>query len=616
MSFLGGAECSTGRNPLAALKTFTTADHSLQQDRMVGGQPTATSGGLRTQGGEMGQLDNQFNDFHLQQNANNAFNFDDMRGAIHEDFRHHAPMLSGPMTADTWATEFNSMTPMEQARMPPALRPGPEFNPTEFEAFQHSVRPQTTRMGTPTAPGAQNQFYRPQQFQGYQHFNNLGRFHNHTPLHLHNPPAVQQQQQQGKGKERMVELDEQNWAAQFDAMDKAEVLDEETMNKNIEAELQQQGDDGIFDDFHSVWKGIQDERLANGLTDINPEWISEFDSQKTWSTDLSSTKSMPNSGEYLFEQDNPYMTLDDPFLEGKRLMETGGNLSLAALAFEAAVQKKADHVEAWTFLGNCQAQNEKETPAIRALETALRLDPQNLNAMMGLAVSYTNEGYDTTAYSTLERWLGTKYPEITKDAPPTTNIDRQTLHQRVIDLFIRAAQLSPEGQQMDSDVQVGLGVLFYGDEEYDKAVDCFNAALIYDYDARDKNHLLWNRLGATLANSGRSEEAINAYERALTINPNFVRARYNLGVSCINIGCFEQAAQHLLGALAMHKVAEDKARSDAQSMGMDPDRVTHNQSTNLFDTLRRVFSQMGRKDLADRVMNGMDVDVFRQEFEF
>lgn len=231
-------------------------------------------------------------------------------------------------------------------------------------------------------------------------------------------------------------------------------------------------------------------------------------------------------------------------------------------------------------------------------------------------MSYTNEGYDTTAYSILERWLGTKYPELTKDSPPTTNVDRQTLHRRVIDLFIRAAQLSPEGQQMDSDVQVGLGVLFYGDEEYDKAVDCFNAALIYDYDARDKNHLLWNRLGATLANSGRSEEAINAYERALTINPNFVRARYNLGVSCINIGVFEQAAQHLLAALAMHKVAEDKARSDAQSMGMDPDRVTHNQSTNLFDTLRRVFSQMGRKDLADRVMNGMDVDVFRQEFEF
>ncbi len=37
------------------------------------------------------------------------------------------------------------------------------------------------------------------------------------------------------------------------------------------------------------------------------------------------------------------------------------------------------------------------------------------------------------------------------------------------------------------------------------------------------------------------EEAIAAYEKALAINPNFVRARYNLGVSCINIGCHAEA---------------------------------------------------------------------------
>lgn len=318
--------------------------------------------------------------FNAQQ-ANNAFDFSDFRANL-EDFRHHGPAQTGSMNTN-WAAEFAALPPQEQARLPPTLRPGPEFNPAEFEAFQHQAQMQHTRMGTPNiAPSTQTQFYRPQQFQGYQNFSNLGRFHNHAQLHVHSPPVVQQEHQ-GKGKERMVvELDEENWAAQFDAMDKAEVLDEETMNKNIDAELQQEGEGGMFGDFQSVWQGIQNDQLANGLADINPEWLAEFDSQKTWSTDLSSTKSLPNSGEYIFEQDNPYMTLDDPFQEGKRLMETGGNLSLAALAFEAAVQKKADHVEAWTMLGGCQAQNEKETPAIRALEHALRIDPKNLDAMM------------------------------------------------------------------------------------------------------------------------------------------------------------------------------------------------------------------------------------------
>jgi hypothetical protein len=40
------------------------------------------------------------------------------------------------------------------------------------------------------------------------------------------------------------------------------------------------------------------------------------------------------------------------------------------------------------------------------------------------------------------------------------------------------------------------------------------------------------------------------------------------------------------------------------------ERMMHqNQSTNLYDTLRRVFSQMGRRDLSEAVMAGMDVDV-------
>jgi len=186
---------------------------------------------------------------------------------------------------------------------------------------------------------------------------------------------------------------------------------------------------------------------------------------------------------------------------------------------------------------------------------------------------------------------------------------------------------------MDPDVQVGLGVLFYGAEEYDKAVDCFGAALASTESGTTNQsnqlHLLWNRLGATLANSGRSEEAIDAYERALALRPNFVRARYNLGVSCINIGVYEQAAQHLLGALAMHKVVEREAREKAKEIvdGANPgqggvsdgelDRLLmQNQSTNLYDTLRRVFGQMGRRDLGELVGPGMDVERFRGEFDF
>lgn len=470
------------------------------------------------------------------------------------------------------------------------------------------------------------------------------------------PQQQQQQQPEGKGKSRMVELDEKDWEAQFAQLDvtdqdAVDALDEQA-NKAMEDQLGEidrlvpESDVGTLSDdhFETAWQKAQAEINANHREftsrsdDINENFADweNFDMNTHFPRD-------PELGNYTFEPDNIFTSVNDPFEEGVRIMEDGGNLSLAALAFEAAVQKDPQHVEAWTRLGAVQAQNEKETPAIRALEQATKLDPANLDALMGLAVSYTNEGYDTTAYRTLERWLSVKYPSV---VPPRTEqddlndeitfTDRHNLHQRVTDLFINAAQLSPDATRMDADVQVGLGVLFYGAEEYDKAVDCFSSALQSNESASlthaqslNQRPLLWNRLGATLANSGRSEEAIHAYEKALELNPNFVRARYNLGVSCINIGCLPEAAQHLLGALDMHKMVEREGREKAREIveGANPGKgaagvdefekmIRANQSTNLYDTLRRVFGQMDRRDLADKVGPGMDPMAFRNEFEF
>jgi len=48
--------------------------------------------------------------------------------------------------------------------------------------------------------------------------------------------------------------------------------------------------------------------------------------------------------------------------------------------------------------------------------------------------------------------------------------------------------------------------------------------------------LIWNKLGATLSNSGRSAEAVEAFRRALDIVPGYVRTRHNLGLACMNLG--------------------------------------------------------------------------------
>jgi peroxin-5 len=540
-----------------------------------------------------------------------------------------------------WAAEFDPG--MQAAQMGSTMQERPAgFNPAEFAKFQQMNSAARTASPTtaeqPSMMGYQRPMYGMNTGMGMgMGMGGMGM--GMMPQNYSSQNFQQPMQNSAKGKERLVELDDQDWEAHFAELEQTDqnldALDEEA-NKHIEAELNEM-DRSVdeFGDFESIWKGIQAEteyarQLANEENFVEGH-MGDLDQWEGFDGLNTHSVRDPAMGDYLFEQENLFSQVTNPFEEGVKIMEEGGNLSLAALAFEAAVQKDPNHIAAWVRLGESQAQNEKETPAIRALEHALKQDPSNLEALMGLAVSYTNEGYESTAYRTLERWLATKYPSLIKE-PLSSDAemgftDRHLLHEKVTNLFIQAAQLSPSGEQMDPDVQVGLGVLFYGVEEYDKAVDCFGAALASTEsgvsNSSSQVHLLWNRLGATLANSGRSEEAIDAYSRALALRPNFVRARYNLGVSCINIGCFTEAAQHLLGALAMHKVVEKEGKEKAREVVGDGvsdsqlDNMIHqNQSTNLYDTLRRVFGQMGRRDLADVVGPGMDVERFRGEFEF
>jgi tetratricopeptide (TPR) repeat protein len=285
----------------------------------------------------------------------------------------------------------------------------------------------------------------------------------------------------GKGKGKLVELDDKHWEEQFKELEQDNLS--EQANQAMEKELEEvdrlvESETDHYGDFESIWKGIQAEHASRQMTedtDFDQLFSNEdlaawenFDSSLGLNTHNSYGRE-PLPGDYMFEQSNPYLEANaskSAFEQGVELMRTHGNLSLAALAFEAAVQQDPNHVEAWTMLGSAQAQNEKESPAIRALERAIQLDPNNLDALMGLAVSYTNEGYETTAYRTLERWLSVKYPQVhppdqVSEASDIGFTEQSIIHERVTNLFIKAAQLSPSGELMDPDVQVGLGVLFY-----------------------------------------------------------------------------------------------------------------------------------------------------------
>uniref|UniRef100_A0A673KG74 PEX5-related protein-like n=2 Tax=Sinocyclocheilus rhinocerous TaxID=307959 RepID=A0A673KG74_9TELE len=165
----------------------------------------------------------------------------------------------------------------------------------------------------------------------------------------------------------------------------------------------------------------------------------------------------------------------------------------------------------------------------------------------------------------------------------------------VKELYLEAAQHNSD--TIDPDLQTGLGVLYNLSSEFNKAVEAFNAAL----SVRPEDYLLWNRLGATLANGDRSEEAVEAYTRALELQPGFIRSRYNLGISCINMGAHREAASNFLTALSLQRKSRSRQLSHQVMSG------------SIWAALRIALSMLDQPELFQAANIG-DLDLLMRAF--
>jgi peroxin-5 len=295
----------------------------------------------------------------------------------------------------------------------------------------------------------------------------------------------------------------------------------------------------------------------------------------------------------------------------------------AVLLFEVAVQKEPNNMLAWQYLGTTQVENEQDTQAIKALRKCLDLKPDNLIAISTLATSYTNESMQRLAFDSLIKWLKyhPTYSELLRNdehslrllaesdmltaengATPFYLASLGVVNARdfmdLQEVFLKAVRLS--APKIDPELQCNLGVLFHLSGEYDKAADCFKTAL----QVKPEDHLLWNKLGATFANNNRNEEAIEAYYQALKLCPGFVRARYNLGIGCMNLGAYNEAVEHFLTALVQQ----------SQGNVTNTNKSSIQMSETIWTTLRLALSYLNRSDLYESCLN-KNLELLRKEFK-
>ncbi|KAF7321713.1 hypothetical protein MKEN_00692700 [Mycena kentingensis (nom. inval.)] len=309
---------------------------------------------------------------------------------------------------------------------------------------------------------------------------------------------------------------------------------------------------------------------------------------------------------YMFQRNNPYLSGSPATRTRHHLAHQGREAFLeSVLELEAAVQRNMTDASAWYDLGVKQQANERETQALQALRRALELDPSHLPSWLALAISHTNNGDRVATAEAISQWVdkNARYRSAVTafraNHSPSPGANTQERYNALIQCLISMARSDTSGE-VDADIQIALAVLLNSNEDYEKAQDCFRSALA----VRPDDWLLYNRVGATMANSGRAEEALQYYHRALELNPLYIRARYNLGISCINLRRFDDAAHHVLDALGLQE-------SDGVSSGVDTSGgVT---TAALWDSLRTTSLNLHRPDLA-AFCDERDLEGFRKSF--
>lgn len=266
-------------------------------------------------------------------------------------------------------------------------------------------------------------------------------------------------------------------------------------NKKAEEEFNEQYNKEFWDRLQDEWK-----KLSEDSGREHP-WLNEFSDY------------YDPYKEYKFDENNPMIDIENALEKGKAFL-VNGDVPSASLCFEVAVKQEPENAEAWQLLGTTQAENEKDPNAIAALKKSLELNPNNQAVLMALAISFTNESYQNQALKMLNQWMkvNPKYSNLVGGGPETeeaagveeiasSRIRGMELEQTQ-ELFLKAVQQNSVTGEYDVDVQEALGVLFNLSSEYDKAVDCFQAAV----EMSPGNAKLWNRLGASYANGNKPTE--------------------------------------------------------------------------------------------------------------
>jgi protein O-GlcNAc transferase len=214
-----------------------------------------------------------------------------------------------------------------------------------------------------------------------------------------------------------------------------------------------------------------------------------------------------------------------------------GRAAEAALRFQEALALHPEYADVHNKLGEALEQLGRRDEAVTAFTGALARNPRFYRARLNLARVHLAAGDTAPAIDALASFPAHCPPPLRAQASDLVRLCRDGDLAAMRDAVDRLADARPDELALRR--AQALAAVQRGDNRL--AIALLGGLLEQHGHFADLHHLL----GLAYGNAGMHDDAVLEFRQALAINPNYMRARINLGVALLEAGRCGEAAVEL-----------------------------------------------------------------------
>jgi tetratricopeptide (TPR) repeat protein len=207
-----------------------------------------------------------------------------------------------------------------------------------------------------------------------------------------------------------------------------------------------------------------------------------------------------------------------------------GRVPEAEIRYRRALLARPDFAAAWINLGSLLREQGRDLYAQAALERAVQLRPDLVAGWINLAALARERGRLLEAEAHLQRAFALDPDQVeTQIAWCQFELGRKDLD--AAGTWLRRALARSPGQPEALNLH---GILLHTEGRFAEAVEVFRAAELLDHYPAVSNR------GNSLLDMGRMDEALEAHQAAVDLDPTHAGARYNLALTQLRLGHWQR----------------------------------------------------------------------------